>query len=159
MPSRIDYYNDPDAPAANSLVPSVNVVVTDEGGRILMIRRTDNGNWAVPGGAIDLGESLVGAAVRETVEETGITCEVTGLVGIYSDPRHVVRYTSNEEVRQEFSILLTARPIEGRPTPSSESSEVHWVEPDSIDELKMDRSMRKRISDYLAGDGTPNLGQ
>ena len=42
---RIDYYDDPDGPQANSLVPSVNVVVTDDAGRILMIRRTDNGNW------------------------------------------------------------------------------------------------------------------
>ena len=99
MPSRFDYYDDPDGPQANSLVPSVNIVVTDDAGRILMIRRTDNGNWAVPGGAIDLGESLVAAAVRETAEETGITCAVTGLVGIYSDPKHVVHYTSNDEVR------------------------------------------------------------
>jgi 8-oxo-dGTP pyrophosphatase MutT (NUDIX family) len=158
MPSRIDYYNDPDAPPANSLVPSVNVVVVDDKGRILMICRTDNGNWAVPGGAVDLGESLVGAAVRETAEETGITCEVTGLVGIYSDPKHVIHYTSNDEVRQEFSIALTARPVSGEPTPSSETSEVHWVEPDAIDGLQMDRSMKMRIMDYLKAGGTPHLG-
>jgi ADP-ribose pyrophosphatase YjhB (NUDIX family) len=158
MPSRFDYYDDPDGPQANSLVPSVNIVVTDDAGRILMIRRTDNGNWAVPGGAVDLGESLVNAAVRETVEETGITCEVTGLVGIYSDPKHVVHYTSNDEVRQEFSVVLTARPVAGEPTPSSETSEVHWVEPGAIDDLKIDRSMRMRITDYLKGDGTPHLG-
>lgn len=157
MPSRIDYYDDPDAPPANSLVPSVNVVVVDDAGRILMIRRTDNGNWAVPGGAVDLGESVVGAAVRETAEETGITCEVTGIVGIYSDPKHVIHYTSNDEVRQEFSIVLTARPVAGEPKPSSETSEVHWVEPDAIDRLKIDRSMKMRITDYLAG-GKPHLG-
>jgi len=87
VPRRIDYYNDPNAPAANSMVPSVNVVVIDNDGRILMIRRTDNDNWAVPGGAIDLGESMVDAAVRETIEETGITCEVTGLSGIYTPTR------------------------------------------------------------------------
>ncbi|MBR7830249.1 NUDIX domain-containing protein [Actinospica sp. MGRD01-02] len=157
MPSRIDYYDDPDAPPANSLVPSVNVVVVDDAGRILMIRRTDNGNWAVPGGAIDLGESVVGAAVRETAEETGITCEITGIVGIYSDPKHVIHYTSNDEVRQEFSIVLTARPVAGEPKPSSETSEVHWVEPDAIGRLKIDRSMKMRITDYLAG-GKPHLG-
>lgn len=158
MPRRIDYYDDPAAPAANSLVPSVNVVVVDDSGRILMIRRTDNGNWAVPGGAIDLGEGAVGAAIRETQEETGITCAVTGLVGIYTDPKHLVHYTSNDEVRQEFSIVYTARPVSGEPTPSSESSEVHWVEPDKVDGLQMDRSMRLRISHYLKGDGTPHLG-
>jgi 8-oxo-dGTP pyrophosphatase MutT (NUDIX family) len=158
MARRIDYYDDPAAPAANSMVPSVNVVVTDATGRILMIRRTDNGNWAVPGGAIDLGESMAQAAVRETVEESGITCEVTGIVGIYTDPRHVIHYTSDDEVRQEFSIVLTARPVSGEPTPSKESSEVHWVERDDISALQMDRSMRARIKQYLDGDGTPHLG-
>ena len=158
MPKRIDYYDDPSAPAANSLIPSVNVIVTDDEGRLLMICRTDNGNWAVPGGAIDLGESLVAAAVRETREETGITCAVTGISGIYADPKHVVHYTSNDEVRQEFSIVLTARPVSGEPTPSDESSEVHWVEPSALDGLKIDRSMRLRISNHLKGDGTPYLG-
>ena len=126
-PRRIDYYDDPDAPKANSLVPSVNVVVVNDAGEILMIRRSDNDNWAVPGGAIDLGESVAQAAVRETLEESGIECEITGIIGIYSDPKHVILYTSNGEVRQEFSIVLTAHPLSGQPTPSSESSEVRWV--------------------------------
>lgn len=99
-PRRIDYYDDPAAPEANSLVPSVNVVVVNDAGEILMIRRTGNGNWALPGGAIDLGESVAQAAVRETLEESGIECAVTGIVGIYSDPRHVILYTSNGEVRR-----------------------------------------------------------
>ena len=70
-PQRIDYYDDPEAPKATSLVPSVNVIVVNDAREILMIRRTDNGNWAVPGGAVDLGESVTQAAVRETLEESG----------------------------------------------------------------------------------------
>jgi 8-oxo-dGTP pyrophosphatase MutT (NUDIX family) len=81
VPRRIDFYNDPSAPEANSLVPSVNMMVSNPAGEVLLIRRSDNDNWAVPGGAIDLGESLVQAAARETREETGIDCEVTGLWG------------------------------------------------------------------------------
>ena len=149
MARRIDYYDDPNAPEANSLVPSVNVIVTNDDGRILMIRRSDNDNWAVPGGAIDLGESVTQAAIRETEEETGICCEITGLVGVYSDPRHVIHYTSNDEVRQEFSIVLTAYPTGGHPRPGDESREVHWVKPSAIDGLQMDRSMRQRITHYL----------
>ena len=148
-PRRIDYYNDPSAPKANSLVPSVNVVVVNDAGEILMIRRTDNHNWAVPGGAIDLGESVAQAAVRETREESGIECEITGIVGIYSDPKHVLLYTSNGEVRQEFSIVLTARPLSDQPTPSSESSEVRWVPVSEVLDYIMDRSMRIRVNDYL----------
>jgi ADP-ribose pyrophosphatase YjhB (NUDIX family) len=93
-------------------------VVTDAG-EILLIRRTDNGNWAVPGGAVDLDESVAQAAVRETLEESGIECAITGIVGIYSDPKFVILYTSNGEEREEFSIVLTAR-LSGLPTPSSE---------------------------------------
>jgi ADP-ribose pyrophosphatase YjhB (NUDIX family) len=152
---RIDYYDDPDAPTANSLVPAVNVVVVRDTREILLIRRTDNGNWAVPGGAIDLGESVTQAAVRETLEESGIECEITGIVGIYSDPKHVIFYSSNGEVRQEFSIVLTARPVHGQPTPSSESSEVRWVPAAAISGYAMDRSMRLRINDHLAGKPSP----
>ena len=87
--------------------------------------------------------------MRETLEETGIECEVTGIVGIYSDPRHVILYTSNGEVRQQFSIVLTARPINEQPTPSSESMEVRWVPAAEAAGYVMDRSMRIRINDFL----------
>ncbi|WP_433222150.1 NUDIX hydrolase [Microtetraspora malaysiensis] len=158
MARRIDFYDDPQAPKPNSLVPSVNVVVTNDAGDILMIRRSDNGNWAVPGGAIDLGESLPQAAVRETLEETGIVCEITGLVGTYTDPKHVILYTSDGEARQEFSIVLTARAVDGEPTPSDESREVRWVPRDQVEMFSMDRSMRMRIGHYLAGTGLPHIG-
>ena len=157
-PRRIDYHDDPGAPKTNSMVPSVNVVVVNDVGEILLIRRSDNDNWALPGGAIDLGESLTQAAVRETREETGIECEITGLVGIYTDPKHVILYTSNGEVRQEFSIVLTARPVGGQPTPSSESTEVRWVAHDDLKNYQMDRSMRTRLDHYLVGHSSPYLG-
>ena len=157
MGRRIDYYDDPEAPKANSLVPSVNVVVVNDAGEILMIRRSDNENWAVPGGAIDLGESMTQAAIRETKEESGIDCEITGLVGIYTDPKHIILYTSNGEARQEFSILLTGRPVGGTPTPSDESTEVRWVPPSEVTGYNMDRSMRMRIGHYLDRPASPVL--
>jgi 8-oxo-dGTP pyrophosphatase MutT (NUDIX family) len=157
MSRRIDYYDDPAAPEATSLVPSVNVVVVNDAGEILLIQRSDNGNWAVPGGAIDLGESLTDAAIRETREETGIDCRITGIVGIYTDPRHVILYTSNGEVRQEFSIVLTAAPVGGELAPSSESSQVRWVSREDLGGYPMDRSMRMRLRHYLDG-GSPHLG-
>ena len=157
MERRIDYYHDPDAPNADSLVPSVNVVVTNADAKNLLIRRSDNDNWALPGGAIDLGESLTEAAVRETHEETGIWCQVTGLVGIYTDPGHVILYTSNGEVRQEFSIVLTADTTGGQLTPSDESTEVRWVRREDLKAYRMDRSMGLRIDHYLAGHSSPFL--
>ena len=158
MGRRIDHYDDPSAPAANSIVPSVNVMVANDAGEVLLIRRSDNDNWAAPGGGIDLGESLPQAAIREVKEETGIDCEITGLVGIYTDPKHVIHYTSNDEVRQEFSVVLSARATGGQPTPSSESREVHWVLLDKLGDLTMDGSMRLRVDHYLQNRATPYIG-
>ena len=155
MGRKIDYHDDPAAPEPNSLVPAVTVVVARDDSAVLLIRRTDNGNWALPGGAVEISESVTQAAVRETLEETGVTVEVTGLAGIYSDPRHVIHYTSNDEVRREFSIVLTARPVTGQPATSPESREVRWVQPADLAGYTMDGSMRKRVDDYLQGTGTP----
>ena len=157
MGRRIDYLNDPDAPPANSLKPSVNTIVTNDEGEILLIRRTDNGNWSLPGGAIDPGETIRQAAVRETREETGIDCRVFRISGLYSNPNHVIEYTSDGEVRQEFSIVLEAEYVSGRPTPSDESSHVEWVHHSALDDYPMHESMRARIDYRLKGLSEPYL--
>jgi len=158
MGQRIDFYDDPEAPRATSLVPSANAVVTNEAGEVLLIRRSDNGNWALPGGAMDLGESLPETAVRETLEETGIQVEITGIVGIYTDPRHVILYTSNGEVRQEFSVVFSARPIGGALTTSEETTAVRWMPETEIGSLPMDRSMRLRLDHFFATPQDVHLG-
>jgi ADP-ribose pyrophosphatase YjhB (NUDIX family) len=135
----------------------VNVAVMNDAGQLLLIRRTDNGNWALPGGAMDIGESISEAAVRETLEETGVTCRVVGLIGIYTNPRHVLEYTSNGEVRQEFSVVFRATFAAGEPTPSSESSSVVWADPDRLDDYSMHPSMRQRVEHALRLDA-PYIG-
>ncbi|GGI76764.1 NUDIX hydrolase [Saccharopolyspora subtropica] len=155
MPKK-DYYDDPHAPTANSLVVAVAAIVRDELGRVLMIERTDNGLWAVPGGAQDIGETTREAAIREVLEETGIKVEVTGIVGIYSDPRHVIAYDDGE-VRQEFSIVFHAKRVGGEPRTSSESRQVHWVEPKEIDRLNVHPSMLLRIQHALEERAEPYL--
>ncbi|PRX48572.1 ADP-ribose pyrophosphatase YjhB (NUDIX family) [Prauserella shujinwangii] len=142
--ARRDYYNDPNAPAANSIAIAVSVFIQDEQGRILMIRRTDNDYYAIPGGQLELGETLSQAAVREVREETGIECEVTGLIGIYSNPNHVIAYDDGE-VRQEFSICFRAKPLGGELRTSSESREVHWLEPGQLARLNVHPSIRLRL--------------
>jgi ADP-ribose pyrophosphatase YjhB (NUDIX family) len=158
MGRRIDYLDDPDAPKANSLVPSVNVGVLNERGEVLLIRRTDNENWAMPGGAMDIGETIAEAGVRETREETGIECEIVGLVGVYTNPRHVMHYTSNDEVRQECSLVFAARPVGGELRTSSESREVRWVAPEDIDRYGMHPSMRQRVRHLFERRDAPFIG-
>lgn len=146
--ARIDYVNDPAAPVPNSIVPAVSVIVRDETGRILLIHRTDNDLWSIPGGAMEPGESARQAAVRETQEETGYDVEITGLVGIYTDPNHIIAY-SDGEVRSQFSICLTGTVTAGQARTSSESSEVVWQPVDQLDDLNIHPSIRLRINHAL----------
>lgn len=155
--SRVDFYHDPNGPRANSLVPSTTVAVRDSKGRLLLIHKIDNDMWALPGGAMELGESIADAAVREVAEETGLTVELTGLVGIYTDPGHVMKYDDGE-VRQEFSVCFHARAVDGEPREDgSETKEVRWVEPAAVADLQVHPSMRRRIDDALDGPGEPQI--
>ena len=156
MPKR-DYYNDPAAPRANSIVVAVTAAVQNAQGELLLIERTDNGLWALPGGAQDIGETVAQAARREVREETGIEVEITGLSGIYSDPRHVIAY-DNGEVRQEFSLCFHAQPVGGELRTSSESRKARWVPPDSLPGLEIHPSMRLRITHALNREPKPHLG-
>ncbi|WP_433386912.1 NUDIX hydrolase [Micromonospora sp. KLBMP9576] len=155
--ARTEYYNDPQAPKPNSIVPAVTVFVLDAQDRVLLIRRTDNGLWAIPGGAQDFGEYIAETAVRETKEESGIDVEVMGIVGIYTDPRHVMAY-SDGEVRQQFSICFRACPVGGEPSTSSESSEVRWVRREDLDSLPIHPSMRLRIDHGYEHRQEPYIG-
>lgn len=155
--TRTDYLNDPNAPEANNIVAAVSAIVTDEHNRLLLIRRTDNNYWSIPGGGVNPGESVREAAAREVKEETGIDCQVTGLVGIYSDPNHVAAYDDGE-VRQEFSICFTTRITGGSLRTSSESSEVRFVPFDAISDLSIHPSIRLRIQHYLETRDEPYIG-
>lgn len=155
--ARVDYFNDPNAPKANSIVPSVTVVALNDAEEVLLIHKTDNDLWALPGGGVDVGESVADAAVRETKEETGFDVEVTGLIGLYTNPAHVIAYDDGE-VRQQFSMCFTARIVGGELRTSSESKEVAFVAPSKLDELNIHPSMRLRIDHGLANQPKPYIG-
>lgn len=155
--ARIDYIDDPDAPKANSVVPSVTAVVQDDEQRVLLIHKTDNDLWALPGGGHEIGESIGDTVVREAREETGYDVEVTGIVGTYTNPHHVMAYDDGE-VRQQFSICFAARLVGGQMRTSSESKEVAWVDPGRLAELDMHPSMRLRIQHALEHRAEPFIG-
>jgi ADP-ribose pyrophosphatase YjhB (NUDIX family) len=147
---RVDYYQDPEAPLANSLVVGSSAVVVDGDGRILLQRRSDSGNWALPGGAMDIGETFAQSVIREVKEETGFDVRIERIVGIYSDPGHVFAYDDGE-VRQEFNICLACTIVGGELTVSSESTGVQFFLFAEVPGLAMHESIRKRIEDYLSG--------
>ncbi|WP_327652735.1 NUDIX domain-containing protein [Micromonospora aurantiaca] len=155
--ARVEHFNDPNAPKPNSIVVAVTVFVQDEQGRVLLIQRTDNDLWALPGGGQEFGEYIAETAVRETREEAGVEIEVTSVVGIYTNPNHVVEY-SDGEVRQQFSICFRGRYVTGQPTPSDESSEVRWVAREDLDGLSIHPSMRLRIDHGFENRQQPYIG-
>jgi ADP-ribose pyrophosphatase YjhB (NUDIX family) len=148
--SRVEYLDDPRAPQPNSLVPACGTLAVNERGEILLQRRRDTGQWALPMGKQEIGETPSQCAVRETLEETGVKVEIVGLVGVYSDPRHIVAY-SDGEVRQEYEVTLLARPVHGVPAANDEASEVGWFGGDRLAELDIHPTMRRQIQDFLAG--------
>lgn len=157
--ARVDYFDDPNAPIPNSVVPSVTAAVRDHQGNLLLIHKVDNDYWALPGGGHDAGESITNTVVREVHEETGLDVEVVRLIGMYTDPRHVMAYDDGE-VRQQFSLCFEARLLGGTPREDgSETKEVRWVSPADLDQLNIHPSMRLRIGHALSTDRSePYLG-
>jgi ADP-ribose pyrophosphatase YjhB (NUDIX family) len=149
--ARQEYYHDPDAPPANSLSPTAFAAVRDDEGRILLVRRADTGNWELPGGRVELGESAEVAAVREVAEESGVIIRIIDLMGVYSDPGHIMVYPATGEARQQFAVCFHALPVEGGPAPDhDETCEAAWVHPRQVPRIPMHPSMRRRISDALS---------
>ncbi|MEU3231112.1 NUDIX domain-containing protein [Nocardiopsis alba] len=154
---RTEYYDDPHAPTPNSVVVAASAAVFDDRGRILLQCRADSGLWALPGGGMEMTESLPDAAVREVKEETGYDVEVTGLVGTYTDPRHVIVYDDGE-VRRQFNVCFRARLLGGDLAVSDESTAVRWVGVDDLDGLPMHHTQRLRLRHAFVSGSGPYLG-
>lgn len=152
------HFHDPSAPMATVVTPSVFVAARWLGGRLLMVRRCDDGTWELPGGRVDVGETAVEAAVRETAEEAGVQVLVTGLVGLFTDPAHVVSAPGGD-VRQQFVVLFRARAVGGSPRADMhETSEAAWVAVADLPFLNIQPPVRAWIEQVLADESAPYLG-
>lgn len=114
-----------------------------EDGRILLVRRNINpskGKWTFPGGFVDWGETVVGAALRETLEETGLRVDLDGLVGVYSYPDAPV-----------VIVVYRARVAGGALQLNHEIQEFAWLSPGEIpwDDLAFP-STRHALRDFLS---------
>ena len=101
---------------------------------------------------MEIGESIEQTIVREVKEETGLEVVPEYIVGIYSNPKHVIAY-ANGEVRQQFSLCFACSIVKGEIQVSAESFEVAFFAPEEIERLAMHESMLQRIRDYLRHDG------
>ncbi len=126
----------------------VDVVVPSEEGRVLLIRRASDpyeGLWALPGGFVEVGETLEAAAAREAEEETGLEVEVVRLVGVYSDPDRDPR-------GHNVSVAFLASVQGGEPSAATDAAEVSFLDPSEV-ELAFDHE--KIIADALVDEAPP----
>lgn len=149
---RTDYTSSPSAPAANSIKPAAAVAIINDQQEVLLVQRADSGNWTLPGGTFEIGESLDRCAVREVEEETGYQIHITGIIGVYTDPQTVIAY-SDGEVRQEFSVVYAGRIHGGNVQLDEESTAYAWLSLPQAENLPLAESQRRRLADvarYLA---------
>ena len=129
-----------------------NAIVLNEAGKVLLIRRSDNGRWCLPGGHMDYGETVAQCVIREAYEETGIEVEVERLSGVYSRP-----YEAREGLTRPSHYVILAfvcRPAGGNIRLSQESIDVRYFAPDELPETLWSWH-RERIEDALEGRTAP----
>lgn len=157
---RVDHWRDPTAPKPTNRKPSASVLVRDQAGRVLLLQRRDSGLWTIPTGAVKKGETVPQAAVRECQEETGLHVKITGLVGVFSTPDHLIAYYKGDkltEVRQPVNVCLHARPVGGHLRHSNEAAEVAWVDQGDLDGYEIHPAIRLRLEHGLTAT-EPYLG-
>ena len=117
----------------------VDVVIASEEGIVLIRRAGDpyEGQWALPGGFVGVGETVESAATREAAEETGLAVELARLVGVYSDPERDPR-------GHNVSVAFLARVVGGDLVAATDAAEVAVLDPDSV-ELAFDH--RRIVAD------------
>ena len=126
-----------------------SAAIFNEEGKVLLTRRLDNGQWCLPSGGMDAGESPAETCIREVFEETGLRVRVTRLVGVYSDPNQLVVYADGTKV-QIVALHFEAEITGGTLDLSNETSAFGYFSLEEMAEMEMLGHHRKRIEDTLA---------
>ncbi|MGI5184014.1 NUDIX hydrolase [Dactylosporangium sp. CA-152071] len=122
---------------------SVAAVVTDDGGRVLVIQRRDNGAWEIPGGILELDETPQAGVRREVLEETRVEIEPERLTGIYKTVTAGI-----------VALVFRARLVAGTPAATDEAAAVDWWTADQVT-AGMSEVFAVRTLDALRADPTP----
>ena len=126
-----------------------SAAIFDEQRRVLLTKRADNGQWCMPGGGMDAGESAAEACEREVWEETGLRVRVKRLVGVYSHPDQLAVYADGNKahiVALHFEVEI----VSGEPGLSNETTDLGYFTLDEIETLDMFGRHKIRIMDTLA---------
>ena len=149
--ARVEYYHDVAAPPARALLLAAFAIVRNGSGRVLMVRRADDGCWELPGGRVEVGESVSAEVIREVAEEAGVTIKVTGLAGVYSDPGHVLAYPHEPRVYPQIAVCFHAfSPNRDAHSDQDETIAAAWFDPEQAIQLAMHPAMRQRLTNALA---------
>jgi len=114
---------------------SVSAVVhrQEDSREILLMRRSDNRHWGLPGGYVEPGESVVVATEREVREETGYEISVGRLVGVYSDPStQVIEYEDRRRVQAINLCFVAVAGASGTPTTPDETLEIGFFDAEAL---------------------------
>ncbi|MGH8881342.1 MAG: NUDIX domain-containing protein, partial [Stackebrandtia sp.] len=121
-------------------------LILDGEGRILLMRRSDTGSWAMPGGACEVGESSAATAVREVREELGVDIDIDGLAGVYGN---VALGVPDPGEWVLFVYVATLAPSSDKPRTTAEALEWAWYHPEEIGDLDMFKAHGTKISRAL----------
>jgi len=125
-----------------------SAIIFNSEGKFLLTKREDNGQWCLPGGAVESGESLAEACAREVLEETGLNVRVKRLVGVYSHPDQLVVYKDGHKA-YIVAIHFEAEVVGGEPSLSNETSDFGYFTLEESNGLEMLGRHRERILDTL----------
>ena len=134
---------------------TTNGVVFNVRGEVLLQKRVDNGFWALPGGFIDVGETVEQGAIREVLEETALQVTIKRLVGIYSDPNaHCILIYPGGSIVQGVTIVFECERQSGDLKISEESTDIGYFPANALPQDTL-ISHHIRIQDTLANQLTP----
>lgn len=126
-----------------------SAAIFDNQERVLLTKRQDNGQWCLPSGGAEPGESVAEACEREVLEETGLSVRVKHLVGVYSHPDQLSVYADGNKV-QIVALHFEAEIIGGELGLSDETSDFGYFTMEEVDGLEMLGRHKERIFDTLA---------
>ncbi|HLZ24311.1 MAG TPA: NUDIX domain-containing protein [Ktedonobacterales bacterium] len=127
-------------------VGSAAVIFDETRLKALLTRRTDNGQWCLPGGRMEPGESIAECCAREVLEETGLIVRVGRLVGVYTNPDRLITYPDGNRW-QVISHCFEAEVIGGEPRLSDETTAFGYFSLEEIAGMDLLEPHRERIAD------------